>query len=198
MYIQIIHVYGNHWITVTNIDGTKRKNGVTKERVLRYDSLLSKKLNLNTMKQICGMVRPVSSRLRFDTMNIMKQPNLKDCGLFSIACSTELVFGNNPGKCHWNTKEMLRHLMVCFEQRKMQRFPLAKERRFPFGSAVAFSTVEEILCSCRMPYDKNIDMIECVGCMSWYHNSCVGIKEVSDFQDKKWLCGKCELLFGTN
>ena len=37
-------------------------------------------------------------------------------------------------------------------------------RCIPFGSAVAFSSVEEIFCSCCMPYDKNIDVIECVGC----------------------------------
>ena len=151
----------NHWISVTNVDGNLG-NRYTNDSVMVYDSFVSKKFSLNTIKQICCIIRPVSN-IRVDTMNIMRQHNISDCGLFSIACATELAYGFNPGKCVWNTTEMRRHLLGYFKQKKLQRFPLTKERCIPFGSAVAFSSVE-IFCSCCMPYDKNIDMIECVSC----------------------------------
>ena len=129
-------------------------------------------------------------------MNIMRQSNKHDCGLFSIATITDIALGFNPAKCVWDMNKMRRHLITCFETKKMERFPILKERRIPFGSAVVYSHQEDIFCYCRMPYDKAIDMIQCEFCALWFHNKCVAIDNVNDYQDKKWLCENCQPLFG--
>ena len=195
-YIQILHVRGCHWIAISNIDFNHDKAKGVSGRVLIYDSLLSKRINLETKQQICTLVRPLSKSIRLDVMNIMRQPNAYDCGLFSIANITELAFGLNPGKCVWDTVKMRQHLISCLENQKMERFPVLKERRIPFGGAVIFSVEEDIFCICRMPYNKTVDMIQCGACSMWFHNNCVAIENVKDYCDKKWLCDKCKPLFG--
>ena len=92
-YIQILHVDDNNWISFTNVDGNLGYR-YTNDRVMVYDSFVSKKFSLNTIKQICCIIRPVSN-IRVDMMTIMRQHNISDCGLFSIACATELAFGFN-------------------------------------------------------------------------------------------------------
>ncbi len=80
---------------------------------------------------------------------------------------------------------------------KLQRFPILKERRIPFGKAVTFTTKIDIFCDCCMPYNSDIDdMIECVACSGWFHNVCVNIANVSEYQNKKWFSKKCKVLFG--
>ena len=91
---------------------------------------------------------------------------------------------------------MRRHLITCFETMKMERFPILKERRIPFGSAVVYSHQEDIFRYCRMPYDKAIDMIQCEFSALWFHNKYVAIDNVNDYQDKNWLCENCQPLFG--
>lgn len=193
-YIQILHVGGNHWIAISNID-LHRDKGVA-DRVLIYDSLLSKNITLQTKQQVCALVRPTARSFRFDLMNIMPQPNTYDCGLFAIANIVELAFGHNPGKCVWDVDKMRHHLMSCFEKQKWDRFPVVKERRIPFGGAVKFSVAEDIHCICRMPYSKIVDMIECGACGIWFHHNCVTIENVTDYCNKKWHCDECKPLFG--
>ena len=48
---------------------------------------------------------------------------------------------------------MRQHLISCLENQNMERFPVLKERRIPFGGAVIFSEEEDIFCICCMPYN---------------------------------------------
>ena len=90
---------------------------------------------------------------------------------------------------------MRRHLIKCFEDNKMEPFPLLRERRVPFGSAVKHSEVDAIHCICHMPYEKSsADMIQCLMCKTWYHSSCINITSVKDYKTKKWFCVKCDCL----
>ena len=158
-YLQVLHVGGNHWIAISNID-LNRGKGVS-DRVFIYDSLQLKNIALETKQQICALMPPSTKYIRLDVMNTMRQPNTYDCGLFAIANITEMALGHNPGKCVWDVDNMRLHLISCFNKQKLDRFPVLKERRIPFGGAVTFSVEEEIHCICRMPYNKIVDMIQC-------------------------------------
>ena len=71
----------------------------------------------------------------FDIMNIQPQCNQHDCGLFALACATELVHGCDPTVCHWDVPKMIHHLLCCLEKGKIDRFPI-KKRRVPLGMKV--------------------------------------------------------------
>ena len=189
-YVQILHVNNNHWVMVSNIDPSL--DNVVKDRVLIYDSLVPKKICQDIKRQICSFTRPVSNKFMFDVMNVMPQVTSYDCGLHAIASATEILHGRNPSKCLWDTSQMRKHLMKCFEKQMLTPFPILRERRIAFGGAVKVYEEEPIYCVCRMPYDKNcVDMIQCSMCMVWYHSSCVKIVNVKDFKNKEWLCVKC-------
>ena len=85
-YVQILHVNGNHWVDVTNMDLYSNK-GYT-DRVLIFDSLVPRRVGMNLKKQVCSFVRPMEPTVSFDIANIMPQTNQYDCGLFAIANAT--------------------------------------------------------------------------------------------------------------
>ena len=93
-------------------------------------------LSLSTKRQICSFVRPTCNELKFDIMNIQCQENMNDCGLFAIAYATELVYGEDPCFCHFQTEVMRSHLMKCLESGVMERFPLKKRRRVGLGKRI--------------------------------------------------------------
>ena len=192
IYIQILHVGGNHWITITNFDASISK--LFDDRALLYDSALPRNIAFEMKQQICSFTRPSSKVFRFDVMNTMAQPNLFDCGLFAIANATEIAFGYNPSKCVWDLQNARSHLIKCLETGKMERFPVVKERRIPFGGAVKTSVQEDIHCICHMPYNKATDMIQCSFCLVWFHSVCIDISNVKDYSDNKWFCLKCSAL----
>ncbi len=127
-YVQILHADGNHWVTVSNIDLLTNKG--IQDRALVFYSKLPKKLSLDLKRQICSFVRPSAKTFMFDILNIMPQTNSYDCGIFSIANATELLYGRNPLKCVWDIPKMRSHLIRCFEQGRM------REQRIPFGSSI--------------------------------------------------------------
>ncbi len=191
-YVQILHADCNHWITVSNID-TNTNKGV-RNRALIYDSLVPRKPSYNVKQQICSFLRPLANSFIFDILNIMPQPNSYDCGVIAIANATELLFGNNPAKCVWDVSKMREHLIQCFQQQKITRFPILRERRIPFGHSVKNFVIEDIHCTCRMPEDHSKSMIECSMCKKWFHGACIGLEGLENYTDKKWFCSKCDCM----
>ena len=189
-FIQMLHISGCHWILASNItisDGSSLLHSVG-----IYDSLGLGSVSLSTKKQICSFVCPKCDTYLFDLMNIQRQSNSSDCGLFVIACATELVHGCDPVLCMWDCSQMRVHLLHCLEEKQMCRFPCTKRRRVPLGSRVKKSIREQIYCLCRMPNDKTMGMTECTRCLKWFHNECVGLEEIeSDIRSLKWICGPC-------
>ncbi len=132
-------------------------------------------------------MRPLANSFIFDILNITPQPNSYDCGVIAIANATELLFGNNPEKCVWDVSKMREHLIQCFQQQKINRFPILRERRIPFGHSVKNFVIEDIHCTCRMPEDHSKSMIECSMCKKWFHGSCIGLEGLENYTDKKWF-----------
>ena len=125
---------GNHWIVASNIK--VHCNDIFRESVCIYDSMWHTSVSLSAKKQICSFVRPASGQFMFDLMNIQCQENMNDCGLFAIACATELVYGKDPCLCHFQPEVMRSHLIRCLESGFMECFPIKKIRRVGFGKRV--------------------------------------------------------------
>ena len=70
-------------------------------------------------------------------------------------CTSYLVFSD------FDTSVMRSHLLTCFESGVIKRFALRKVRRCPVGSKVRKGITELIYCSCRVPNDKRLSMIQC-------------------------------------
>ena len=88
-FIQILNVSNNHWIMTTSI-------GCQKGQVYVFDSLPSGDVPMRTKQQIatilCSEDKEIT--LRFPTVQIQQGGN--DCGLFAIAFSVSLCYGENP------------------------------------------------------------------------------------------------------
>ena len=93
-----------------------------------------------------------------------------DCGLFSIAFATALVFGEQPGNFLFDQKKMRAHLIQCLEVQQITPFPIVKMRR---GAAyLKLKVVEDVpvYCLCRMPELSDSIWVECSACKEWYHS----------------------------
>ena len=125
---------------------------------------------MNLKEEVCSFVRLMEPTVSFDIANIMPQTNQYDCGLFAIANAPALLHGHSPAKCVWDMDKMREHLIQAFTKKKLDQFPVVKERQVPFGGAIKHSEVVDIYCDCRMPYDGSSggDMIQCSMCKSWF------------------------------
>ena len=95
----------------------------------------------------------------------------------ALAYATELAFGNDPLRCHWDHERMRFHLQQCLESGEMCRFPCSDVRHIRLGTRVIKSIPEDIFCICRLPNEKNKSMIECESCRKWFHHQCMGLDE---------------------
>ena len=187
-FIQILHVSSCHWILVSNVNPRDRSGFFNSVGI--YDSNRMMSVSKSLKNEICSFVKPACDLYTFDIMNIQTQTNGSDCGLFAIACATELVDGCDPVLCHWDQAQMRPHLMQCLIEEKMLRFPCTKRRRIPFGQRVRKSETERLFCTCRLANDKKRPMIECTSCRRWFHNDCIGLGNV-DVKELRWKCTEC-------
>ena len=88
-------------------------------------------------------------------MNIQKQPNGSDCGIFALACATELACGRDPILCEWDVKNMRPYLI---ENGCMARYTA---RRIGLGKRIHKTVEIEIHYVCRLPNDIKRPMIQC-------------------------------------
>lgn len=149
-FIQVLHVNGNHWITVSNIDCAAGFINV-------YDSSQKPFLSTNSLNQMCSFLRHPSNAVNFGLVNIQKQLSNSDCGLFALAAATELVYGNHPDK-FWFDNDLLRqHVVKCFEAGKAECFPKRVNcERDNTMQPYNFITLVSLYCSCRMPFDEEV------------------------------------------
>ena len=99
-----------------------------------YDSGSPARVTRNVRIAVCSIMKPKCDILHFDLVNIKPQPNGSDCGVFALACATELAHGLDPALCSWECSSMRSHLMVCLTNGSLTRFH--KQRRLPFAGRV--------------------------------------------------------------
>lgn len=111
-----MHVRDSHWITISNI-------GWRSDSVCVFDSAYAF-IDVDGKKQVCSLMKPTRDVLFMDFVNIQHQGNGSDCGLFALACGTDLVYGQDPSLSYWNTKEMRPHLIKCFGDKESDLLPI--------------------------------------------------------------------------
>lgn len=184
-FIQILSVNENHWITTSNIKPTTED--AYRDTVCIYDSNCSKKstLSLTNVKDICSFLRPGVKDLRISFMDVEKQTNAYDCGVFAIAYATELVHGGDPVAWEWDITTMRRHLISCLEKNNITPFPKKNKRRLSLVGRELTGYNVPLYCTCRMPGEDKEKMRKCTGCQELFHVECVYVDE------KKLLCSNC-------
>ena len=180
-FIQILHTGQGHWNTVSTV-------GVRHSEVQIFDSMY---MCIPTMAkaQIANLLNTVESSVTVSFMDVQMQSGEYDCGLFSIAFATALVFEEWPGCFLFDQKEMRIHLLQCFERQQMSMFPIMKRRH----SGAKVKSVEKIpiYCVCCMPELPNSIWIECSSCKEWYHSdTCVHVPKYQ-LKYASWHCAKC-------
>ena len=105
----MLYIQKKHWITVSNIG--------CREGILNIYNSMYGTLNLQTKKQICAFWKPPLNQITLQMVNIQRQPNASDCGVFAIAGATELVYGKDPVVSYWDVTRMRSHLINCIEAR---------------------------------------------------------------------------------
>ena len=85
-FVQILHVGGNHWMTIVVVDNTLVKV---------YDSLY-RSVGTCVASQTVSIIKSDSDYLLFQIETTQIQQGGADCGLFAIVYATEFCFGNNP------------------------------------------------------------------------------------------------------
>lgn len=188
--LQILHMSGNHWILISNIMIHEDSSSVAVDSVFVYDSMRNTRVSKSLKNNACQLLKPQAKRVTFAVMNIMAQPNDNDCGIFAIANATAIANNIDPCSCMWQLKQMRPHLLSCIEAGRLTPFPY-KKRRVSLGGKVLKNIREHIYCTCRMIYDKDIDMILCNRCQVWFHGSCVGVIVKSYPKEEQWVCSNC-------
>lgn len=174
-YIQVLNVHQSHWITISNIsvhDDTRSSNSVSIN-----DSNFHSRPSPSTRMQICLLVKPMCNVFKFDVLNTMPQPNAHDCGMFALACATDLAHGCDTVLSEWNIEgnAMRMHLIECLERGHISPFPIKKKRRIPLGRRVHRTIEEHIYCICRLPnHNKDLAMICCNDCHEQHNEKCMG------------------------
>ena len=145
-------------------------------------------------KAIAKIVHTDEAMLTLKFMGCDQQTNNRDCGLFSKANATELVFKGDPGTVRYANGEILRfHLIECLENRVISIFP----RVGILDPRTQHCLVMKIpvFCTCRMPEDNEL-YFSCLWCKKWFHTACQGLSHLTRAQVKKSrniYCIRCSL-----
>ena len=170
----------HHWNVVSTI-------GCKENEIKLYDSIYINSIASDTAASIASLLHLSSDTVNVDIMNVQRQGNGSDCGLFSIAFMTALCYGMDPTQILFDQSALRHHLITSFEKKAMTPFPEVKGKpaRKPVRKTLSIS----IYCSCRQV--ERYPMAECDVCKKWYHEKCENIpKEVFKNNDG-WMCHDC-------
>ena len=73
--------------------------------------------------------------------NVQQQFGSSDCGLFAIAFTVHLAFGDDPQHIAFEQSQMRPHLLKCFQRKKMEPFPHKKVASIPTDKAPYFPPI---------------------------------------------------------
>jgi len=183
-FIQIVFNGNNHWITVTN-------KSCGDNQVRLYD-ILNSLPSLSVEQQIAAMCLTNAPEISVQSMNVVRQKGMSDCGMFAVAYITSISMGQDPVNIVYKQETMRPHLLQCLVAKNMSSFPVQCYRTV--RKPVSLSTTLKLFCLCRQVYMRGSKMIECTRCREWYHQVCILLSNNS-FNDaaenKSFLCVKC-------
>ena len=105
-------------------------------------------------------------------INVQRQINGCDCGVFAIANATELAFGKDPLLCQYDMEVMRMHFLKYLENTKMECF---RPRKIPIGNHIKNTHKMKVYCTCRLPNNPQKSMVCCDRCRKWFHKECMGL-----------------------
>ena len=116
-HIQLLHYGRNHWILSFCSNG----------RVQVCDSL-NKFLTRSSRKAIKSLYKNFFTGTEIISfIEVQKQPDAYNCGLFAIAYAAELLDGKSPSNAVFAVDRMRAHLISCLEEQKLKPFPKVSE-----------------------------------------------------------------------
>ena len=164
-FVQVLHVGGNHWVTVTNI-------WCQENRIKVFDSLrqkCSKKEKQKLCSSLAVLLNTSSSNMVIEWPSIQRQRGESDCGLFAVAVATSLVCREDPGSMNYNQSVMREHLALCFHCEELAVFPVSSSKCTINDKK---EETVDVFCHFRMPFMDGVFMIECSVCFDWFHRAC--------------------------
>lgn len=114
-FVQILHTGQGHWNTISTI-------GMRHAEVQVFDSMYMSVPTMATA-QIASLLATEEPAIQLNIMDVQMQSGDSNCGLFSIAFATALVFGEQPGALLFNQQKMRAHLIKCHECQEISMFP---------------------------------------------------------------------------
>ena len=159
----------------------------------RYPEGVSKS-DKNTLRRRAKFFR-VNDKDLYYIGYIQMQGGASDCALFAIAFAVTLSEGDDPHKSSFNQQLMRSHLMECFENGDITKFPPSiKPRRCT--SSIKSSKTVQLYCTCRLPWDKEFNihgsLAQCAQCKNWYHKNCLTIPSAAFIEHTFiWFCTFC-------
>ena len=180
-FVQVLNNQRGHWLLVSTI-------GCPHPTVHVYDSML-RSAGTHVKSQVASLLNTQQPTIELQFMDCQVQSGGSDCGLFSIANATALIFGEDPGRLFYDQASMRQHLFKCLENKCMLPFPTKRVRR----ALKRVVTVDpfEVHCICRMPeMFVGEKWAECTKCNKWYHtDSCLNMTE--EMLEGDWNCPDC-------
>ena len=113
-FVQLLHTGGNHWVCLSSI-------GCPKGQVNLYDSFFHDVICDDIEQQAQDLLGDEFRKL--SVVPVHQQLNGSDCGVFSIAFATSLVFMDDPKIMQYDIPKMRGHLIKCLKSGQMEQFP---------------------------------------------------------------------------
>ena len=171
-HLQIMNTTGSgvHWSTFSTL---RANSGVVN---ILYDSA-SQPGNLRFAVENATAKHTSTKVLTFHFRECQQEENTKDCELFAISNTTELAFNGNPSTVRYEKGEIMWfHLIAGFAVKQTDPFP--RSGILEHKNKIAFSQMEPLHCSCRMPENAEL-CFTCRICKEWFHTVCEGFAHFS-------------------
>ena len=124
-FVQVLHIEGNHWITISNINVAETSKS-SANTVNVYDSMY--KIITHDTKLLIGQYHQ-GDKVRINIMHVQQQQNGSDCGVFAIAFAKALLSGIDPTQISFIDPRT--HLSEHLVKGSIPAFPSVPTRRAP-------------------------------------------------------------------
>lgn len=177
-FVQILHNGQDHWLTISTI-------GLQSSYINVFDSMYST-MSSSTIDQICALLFAEGKVINVQFIDVDKQVNAHDCGLYAIAYVTSLCHGDDVSQMKYNIQEMRPHLLHCLETGILTPFPSTHRKDGPI-----LAEVIPVYCYCRAT--EHGDMIQCCNCQEWFHLLCDCSISRIEWKEPNysWICKNC-------
>ncbi|XP_078679555.1 polycystin-2-like [Branchiostoma floridae x Branchiostoma belcheri] len=175
--LQIHHNSRKHWVLSSYTDG----------QVRLYDSLgaaMTTSLQIQLYQSYGAFADQERNVLTIILPEVQRQKNVVDCGMFAIAWAVDIAEGRDVSSIAYDDRKMRSHLVMCFKQGRLTRFPHLSSHR----KKVGLTRVSRISLVCRCKQEGLGRIETCRACQRIFHVSCLPVSPPSD---GTWACGDC-------